>query len=707
MLGWRRIGLRRNEVRRFFWIASLGLAFLGGWMLVGLLVGAQEPAPASTQPATSQAGALPRDDTAEGARSPRNANYSIDVRLDHETRTLTGREVITWRNITSRATSVLQFHLYYNAWKNTGSTWMRERLLAGDPGRLTRRRPEDWGWSEVTGVRLLGEGAEPFVDVTGERRYIAPDDGNTLDQTVMEVRLPQPVAGGETLRIEVAWTAKVPRTFARTGVIDDFYFIAQWFPKLGVLEESGWNCHQFHSGTEFYSDYGIYDVRITVPRAWVVGATGRERRRTDNPDGTTTHEYSEADVHDFAWTTSPVYVERRARFEHPTLPAVDMRLLLQPEHAQQAERHFDATRATLRYYGEWFGAYPYGHITVIDPAFQSGAGGMEYPTLFTAGSRLFAPRGVTTPEGVTIHEAGHQFWYGIVGNNEFEHAWLDEGLNTFSTARVIGEVYQPNFTVRRYFGGLIPYVFRDIPVSRETGGNRLNSYRPNAEIDALATPTFRLWPSGGGNITYDKTALMLHTMERMLGWETLQRILSTFFERWKFKHPRPDDFFAIANEVSGQDLTWFFDQAYRTSNVFDYGIQQLTSEVAGGTGFFDRGGERRFERPTGTPTMYRTRVVVRRYGEATFPVDVLVVFQNGERVVERWNGADRWTMFTFERSSRAAYAHVDPERKLLLDVNYTNNSRALAPRATEASTKWMLKWLVWLQDRLLTGAFLL
>ena len=122
-----------------------------------------------------------------------------------------------------------------------------------------------------------------------------------------------------------------------------------------------------------------------------------------------------------------------------------MRLLLQPEHAGQAERHFDATRTALKYYGEWFGAYPYGHITIVDPAYQSGAGGMEYPTLFTAGTRWLAPRAVTTPGGVTVHEAGHQFWYGIVGNNEFEDAWMDEGFNTFSTARAIAQVYDPNF----------------------------------------------------------------------------------------------------------------------------------------------------------------------------------------------------------------------------------------------------------------------
>src|SRR6185369_12667297 len=110
------------------------------------------------------------------------------------------------------------------------------------------------------------------------------------------------------------------------------------------------------------------------------------------------------DVHDFAWTTSPRYLVRLARFEHPTLPPVEMRLLLQPEHEAQAERHFAATRAALRYYGEWFGPYPYGHITIVDPAWQSGADGMEYPTLFTAGNRWLMPEHDGDLEEVTVHE---------------------------------------------------------------------------------------------------------------------------------------------------------------------------------------------------------------------------------------------------------------------------------------------------------------
>jgi hypothetical protein len=396
---------------------------------------------------------------------------------------------------------------------------------------------------------------------------------------------------------------------------------------------------------------------------------------------------------------------------HPKLPRVEMRLLLQPEHVGQAARHFAATQAALRYYGEWYGAYPYGHITVVDPAWQSGAGGMEYPTLFTCGTRWLVRQGVTTPEGVTVHEAGHQFWYGIVGNNEFEHAWLDEGLNTFSTARVLAQAYTPHYYARRYFGGFVPWVFRDIPLSRETDENGLFGFRLNAESDAQATPSWRYFPSSGGSITYSKTALWLNTLERLIGWPALQRGMALHFERSRFRHPTPDDFFRALNEAAGRDLTWYFDQVYRSSNEFDYGVASLDSGSAAARGFVERDGKLAFSpgaettRAGTTRESFETTVVVRRYGEAIFPVDVEVRFEDGSHVREHWNGRDRWKAFTFVRPARATSAVVDPDRVLLLDVNTTNNSRTLAPAAGRAATKWAAKWLVWLQDVLATYAF--
>jgi hypothetical protein len=168
--------------------------------------------------------------------------------------------------------------------------------------------------------------------------------------------------------------------------------------------------------------------------------------------------------------------------------------------------------------------------------------------------------------------------------------------------------------------------------------------------------------------------------------------MSTFFDRWKFRHPKPHDFFQVLDEVSGQNLTWFIDEAHRSSNVFDYGVQEFFSEIQGS-------GAR------GQGLGYRTVVVARRFGEAIFPVDVVTTFRNGEQVKERWNGRDRRVIYVYDRPSQALSVQVDPNRVLLLDVNYTNNSRTLEPRADEASLKWSLKWMVWLQDLMLTYGF--
>ena len=625
---------------------------------------------------SAQSGVQTFDQPEGDARSPRNANYDIDVRLDHAARTLTGRETIRWRNISSASTGELQFHLYWNAWRNAESTWLRERRLAGI---YTPPQDEAWSSSDVTGVRVKRPDGTT-IDLTQQQRFIAPDDGNAADRTVMAVPLPFVVQPNETVEIAIEWTSKIPRPFARTGYVDDYYFIAQWFPKLGVLENGGWNTHQFHAATEFYADFGVYDVRMTVPRSFVLGASGRQTLRTDNADGTTTYRHQGEDIHDFAWTASTRFLDLTRTFNHPTLPPVEIRLLLQQERRGQAERYFNITLATLKRYGEWFGAYPYGYVTVVDPAFQGQSDGMEYPTLFTGRSRWLAPSTSQTPEMTTSHEAGHQWWYGMVATNEFEHAWMDEGINTYSTARVLDEVFATNRVEVRYFGGFIPWAFRDVPFSR-LDNDRLAGYRDNAEADVPSTPSWRYWPSTATFTSYNKTALWLHTLERHLGGPVMERIMSTYFERWKFRHPQPADFFAIVNEVSGRDMTWFFDQVYRSSDIFDYGVQELRTD-----------GD-------------RTSVIVRRFGEATFPVDIVTTFRDGERVTELWDGLDRRVVYSYERPSPAVSVQVDPQRVLLLDINYTNNSRTVEPRAREAGLKWSLKWLVWLQDLMLTYAF--
>jgi hypothetical protein len=646
----------------------------------------------------------------EAPFSPRNANYTVEVTLDPAAKRLSGTQLVEWRNLQQEPTAELWFHLYWNAWRNSRSTWMLGDR-AGERSTYSKGEEKidegDWSWIEVDSIRLLGDdlSLDP-VDLTASMRFVSPDDGNPDDRTVLVVSLPRAVEPGETIRVALEWRSRIPRTFARTGFRGDYYFIAQWFPKLGVYESDGWNCHQFHNTTEFYSDYGVYDVAMTVPEGWVLGATGIEVERQDNGDGTATHRYFQEDVHDFAWTTSPDFVVREERFEEPGLPPVDLRLLIQPEHLDQAERHFGATKAGLLQYGTWYGPYVYGHVTLVDPAYGSDSGGMEYPTLFTCGTKLFAPRRTDGPEGVTVHELGHQFWYGLVGSNEFEHAWIDEGLNTFSTIRTLEATYDPRVFEQRYFQGFLPLRQRDITVSRFQ--QRIESYREAGTRDAPNRPSFLYHPKSRGAITYSKTALWLATLENHLGWEKLQPILSTFFERHRFGHPTAEDFLAVVAESEGEELDWFFDQVLRDSVGFDYAVDSVSSEKAAPEGWIERGGELVYVSPdeeSDGEELYRTEVIVRRLGGGKFPVDVKIVFEDDFEIRERWDGQDRWKRFVVERNAKLAWAEVDPERVLMLDIERTNNSRVLDSESMLPVTKWSSKWMIWLQDMLASFAF--
>ena len=310
-------------------------------------------APSTSQ--TWQSGELPALDSEDlpgiPEQSPRNANYTIAARLHPERHEIEGTLTLEWTNVSEQALDSFPFHLYWNAFRNNLSTSARGR--GGRAARVAEGALADrgWGYTEVTKIELLDD---PATDLTPTLEYIQPDDGNTADRTVMQVRTERKIAAGETVRFRVEWRSRIPYgDVGRAGWVHDYHFIAQWFPKIGVFEPDGWNAHQFHAWTEFFADYGGYDVALTLPKGFVVGATGRLVSRDDNDDDTETFRFVQEDVHDFTWTASRRFLVRESRFEDEGYPPVDIRLLVQPEHDYLSDRYIEATKIALRSYGAW------------------------------------------------------------------------------------------------------------------------------------------------------------------------------------------------------------------------------------------------------------------------------------------------------------------------------------------------------------------
>lgn len=674
--------------------------------------------------------------------------YKIDVglKLDDQRRPklLEGREALTWLNDSHDTISELQFHLYLNAFKNEKSTFYRESggQLRGegfDPGQM--------GGIDITEMKILGG-----EDLTKKIVFIHPDDDNTDDQSVISVPLSRPVKPGEKITLEIGFSARLPRVFARTGFWGPFAFVGQWFPKIGVWEkagqrrrpQSGWNCHQFHANTEFYADFGGYDVRITVPSIYrgKIGATGVLKSETVNPDGTVSYQFAQENVHDFAWTVDsnftvvtrkfkadeqvrPGEIERFSKQlglspEQLRLKDVDVTLLIQTENRSQIDRHFKAAFNGIKYYGLWYGAYPYDTLTVVDPPFNAeGAGGMEYPTLIAAGTTWWAGRD-QNPEEVTVHEFGHQFWYGLVANNEFEDSWMDEGFNTFSEKKVLQAAYGADVIPYKVGGAPLFYFPIAIPHPYE---DRIGTLRGGFE-DPIMTPAWKYYDGASyGTNSYTRPGLALATLERYLGEDMMARVMREYHQRWRYRHPAPQDFFDVVQSVTGRDLTWFFDQYFKGTETLDYEIAEIDSAEADlEAPETPKDAKEAKDAGRGKEVLFDNEIAVRRRGEAWFPVELLFRFKDGSRVrarpvgvisgvveyqlswgadgprwLESWPLKDRWKKFSFRSAAELVDAQVDPDDKVLLDACLTNNSRVLTTRNSGGAMRWSMTAMFWAQ----------
>lgn len=705
--------LRQPSRTRTLRGARIGLPVAFLTLFLGLLAGS--------------ASGAPQQESASGNR----VDYVIEATVEGESdgpKLLHGQLTAKWTNGSEDEVADLWFHLYLNAFSNNRSSHLHQ-----EGGRLRGQELEDgWGWSQVTGIRVREFGDREAVEILDTLTYQRPDDGRTDDRTVFSVNLPRPIRPGETIEVELEWESQLPELRRRTGAKGDFLLVAQWFPKLGVYETGrGWNCHQFHAHTEFYSDYGTYDVKLTLPSryAGAVGATGtksNEVRKGETVEWTfeapshkdrlrTDRTGKRPLVHDFTWTGDPRYVAqsqtfrfeqwaenypdeiekmRRALGEEAdlTLRDVDVTVLIHPERIDQVPRHFKATGAALFFYGLWFGEYPFDHITVVDPAWGArGAGGMEYPMLFTCGTSLFSTEEMHRPEGVTIHECGHQFFQGLVGNNEFEAAWLDEGINSFADSEVRYRVYgerQETTTfsrlpfegvsvggdfVRGESGSSWPGMVRNalrgmrypVPVIPDVqpiaSSGFLDLWRAQPQFTFVPQSTDPRWGDRSGYLanpdagpiefeswryvdrrdyranSYDRTAVALRTLRAVTGEDAFLRGMRNYSTTWRYRHPYPADFYAAFQEGAGVDVGWYFREIFQGMGTADWRVDVAQGRRLPPRGFF-QGESGRFlelsqeEEPLGESEPiepWSIEVTLHRSGELRLDLPLLLTYEDG------------------------------------------------------------------------------
>ncbi len=403
------------------------------------LISVALPAGSGQSTATAQAVSSPKAPAAKASEptkqqtlSTRVVAYQIDARLDVAKHSIAATETLRYRNLTGQPQQRFPFHLYLNAFQPQ-STFMTEHHR-DNPDRDWKAA--QYGAINITHFEVTGAG-----DLTNQMQFIHPDDNNAADRTVMQIELPKPIPPGAEVEFKISFEDQLPQVVARTGYLRDFFMVGQWFPKVGVWWKNAWNCHQFHASSEFFADFGTFDVKVTLPQNEIVGAAGDLASSVNNSDGTKTLTYHSEDVHDFSWTASPSFTVVEDSWTGSAGP-VKINVLMSPGNMPSAPRYVKALKGTLGLYDQWIGPYPYDRITVVDPPHGgSDAGGMEYPTLITADTSWNMPKGALLPELVTEHEFGHQYWYGMVATNEFEEAWLDEGINSYVEVKVMDALY--------------------------------------------------------------------------------------------------------------------------------------------------------------------------------------------------------------------------------------------------------------------------
>lgn len=534
-------------------------------LLPGLALGQKHP-PKPTGP------------TFKGPYFQQEVSYSIDVRLDDKTHFLRGHEELAYTNRSPQALPFIWFHLWPNAYRDNRTAFGRQQQRQGNR-RFLFAKPSERGFIDSLDFRVNGQAAQLEYDPEN------PD--------IAKLVLPQALAPGGTATIATPFRVKLPASFSRGGHVRQSYQITQWYPKPAVLDRRGWHPIPYLDQGEFYSEFGSFDVSITLPANYIVGATGvlqnpdeqarmaalaatTAAKKTAQDFGTDltfpasapttkTLRYRQDRVHDFAWFADKRFNVLRDSVHLPSGRVITSWVLFTNRQAEKWVKGLQDVNEALRYYSQWVGEYPYASATAVDGALSAGSG-MEYPMVT-----------VTEPAAI-VHEVGHNWFYGILGSNERDFPWMDEGVNTYVQTRV-EELTTPQ-------AGMLADLTKSPALAKAFGLENLPGPALSMlPYQVLATrglaqpvqgPTSAAYTQVNYAATvYYKTAVALKYLAGYLGQEKFDQAMHLYYTRWQFRHPYPEDMQAVFEESTGQKLGWFFGDYLNSAQPYEADISDL------------------------------------------------------------------------------------------------------------------------------------
>lgn len=513
-----------------------------------------------------------------------HVDYQMDVSLNPVNHQFEGTQTLQYTNNSPDTLKQVFYHLYFNAFQPGSMMDVRSQNIKDPDKRIGSRigtlKPDEIGYQKIIG--LLQNGQPLRYDVVG---------------TVCQVQLNEPILPGSTTTFFLKFQGQVPVQIRRSGrnnseKID--YTMTQWYPKMAEYDRDGWHPDQY-IGREFYGVWGNFDVKITLPAEYVVGGTGVLQNPNDIGKGygkltgaespTLTWHFVAKNVHDFAWAADPDYQHDSFTLQNGTV----VHLLYNPKTAnvenwQKAQTDIEKF---FTFMNAKFGMYAYPQFSLI----QGGDGGMEYPmcTMMMGGGKSY--KGFI---GLFVHEAAHSWYYGMLASNEQRYPWMDEGFTNFAEEEAMQFIFgteKPN----PHLAGFKNYRFLD----------------SLGVLEPLSTPAdFFTYNSQYGVGSYSMGELFLMQLQYIVGDDAFWQIMKTYYQRWAFKHPAPDDFIRVAEDVSGLQLDWFLIHYTQLTRHVDYAVTAVESMGPANP----------------------AAITIRNFGTRPMPVDVQITLKNGEKV---------------------------------------------------------------------------